>query len=332
VTHDTAKPAMAGFQRVAILGAGTMGHALALVHALAGCAVRLQDIQTEMLDRAPQLIAQAFDTLVEGGIVPAETRAAVLARITLSSDLEETVRGADLVVEAVVEDPEIKRQLFLRLAELMPADATLASNSSYLDVFALAPASLAERLMIVHWYTPPYIIDLVDLVSGPATAPAAIEAMRGFLSAIGKQPVVFERFIAGFIANRLQAAMNLEILALLDSGLVSAEDIDRSIVHGLSARMAILGGLMKADFTGLDMTRRALANRTYTPPEPSGRSRVVDDLVAKGRTGVMSGAGFYDYGGADPAELFRERDRKLLAMKRALQDVGGSEIEKHRPL
>jgi 3-hydroxybutyryl-CoA dehydrogenase len=321
---------MAGFDRVAVLGAGTMGHALALVHALAGCAVRLQDVNAEALGRAPALIGQALGTLVGNGTVRAEEREAVLARIACEPDLARTVQDADLVIEAVVEDREVKRELFRQLEALIPPESVVASNSSYLDIFPLAPASLAERLMIVHWYTPPYIIDLVDVVPGPRTAPELIERMRAFLAGIGKQPIVFKEFIAGFIANRLQAAMNLEIFSLLDSGLVTAEDIDRSIVHGLAARMAILGAVMKADYTGLDMTRRSFANRTYTPPEPTGHSRAVDELMARGRTGAMSGAGFYDYAGREPAELFRERDRKLLALKRAMEELGGSEVEAGR--
>jgi 3-hydroxybutyryl-CoA dehydrogenase len=310
---------MTGFAHVAVIGAGTMGHALALVHALAGCTVRLQDSSPEALARAPQLIASALETLVAGAACTGAEAEAAAARVTVVPALPEAVAGADLVVEAVVEDREVKRAVYAAIEAAAPADAVLASNSSYLDIFPLAPAGMAPRTMIVHWYTPPYIVDLVDVVPGPGTDPALVERMRDFLAGIGKQPIVFRQFTTGFIANRLQSALHNEIFAMLDEGLVSPADIDRSIIHGLAARMALIGVVMKADYTGLDMMRRALANGTFVPAQPKPASPTLDRLIAQGRDGVMSGAGFYDYGGRDPAVLFRQRDAKLLELRRVMR-------------
>ena len=138
---------------------------------------------------------------------------------------------------------------------------------------------------------------------------------------MGKEPVVFKSMLEGYIANRLQAALHLEVFDLLDQGIVSAEDIDRSIRHGLALRFATLGVLRKADFTGLDMMRRAVTNKSYTPPEVRDNSPTLDKLIAAGRDGVMSGAGFFDYGSRPPAELFRERDVELIELKRTLEAV-----------
>ena len=312
---------MSRFGEVAILGAGTMGHALALVHALAGCRVRLQDIDRATLERAPRLIGSALATLGDSGSIGEAEATAALARIDCVAKLDEAVSGADLVVEAVVEDVAVKRQLFAAIDETAPSDAVIASNTSYLDVFPLIPNSRQPRAIITHWYTPPYIIDLVDIVAGPEAEAGLARDVADFYRGMGKQPVVLERMISGYIANRLQQAMTQEILRLLDEGWAGPEEIDASIRHGLGLRLLLMGQLRKADYTGLDMMRRALANATYTPPEPIRQSPTLERLIEAGRTGVMAGRGFYDYEGRSPEALLRTRDRQLLALKRALSDI-----------
>ncbi|MGI9476646.1 MAG: 3-hydroxyacyl-CoA dehydrogenase family protein, partial [Hyphomicrobiaceae bacterium] len=183
------------------------------------------------------------------------------------------------------------------------------------------PAGRQKRSMIAHWYTPPYICDLVDLAPGPETDPGVVAALRELYAGMGKEPVVFGSMLEGYIANRLQAALHLEVFDLLDQGIVTAEDIDRSIRHGLALRFATLGVLRKADFTGLDMMRRAMTNKSYAPPEVRDTSPTLDKLIAAGRDGVMSGAGFFDYGGRPAAELLRERDVELIELKRALEAI-----------
>ncbi len=305
------------FARVAVIGAGTMGHALALVHALGGCTVRLQDVHPAALARARELIAAATETLVEAGEVEAAAAAAARARIRPASALEDALADAELVVETVVEDPAVKREVFAAIAQAAPAEAVVASNTSYLDVFPLMPAPLQPRAAIAHWYTPPYILDLVDLVPGPACDPAVLDRLETFYRGMGKRPVRFARLIRGYVANRLQAAMMAEIFHLLDEQGIDPETIDTAIRHGLALRLLLQGQLGKADFTGLQLVARALANRAYQPPPARERSATLDRLLAEGRTGVLSGRGFYDYGGRPAEVLFRERDRALLALKRA---------------
>ena len=309
-------------RRVAVLGAGTMGHALALVHALGGLDVALQDSSPEALGRAPGLIAAAFATLIEAGEVSAEAARAATARIAPTPDAAAAVARADLVVEAVVEVPEVKRAVFAIVDRHAPAHALIASNTSYLDPFPLMPEARAARCAVAHWYTPPYIVDLVDLCAGPGTAPATIAALDALYLHLGKKPVRMRKFIPGYVANRIQAAISLEVFRLLDEGYADAAAIDEAVRHGLALRIPVLGHLMKADFTGLELTQRLLAMRYYAPPEPRGRSATLDALVAAGRTGVLAGAGYFDYGGRAPAELFRERDLKLLALKRHLRASG----------
>ncbi len=312
-------------KNVAVIGAGTMGHGLALVHAIGGCQVRLFDIDPATLDRARDLIAAACGTLVRAGAHGQDDLDAAQARIVPCDDLAAAVADADLVVEAVVEKADIKRSVFAEIAAAAPADAVVASNTSYLDVFPLLPEGLETRTLIAHWYTPPYIIDLVDIAPGPDTDPKHVAALRDLYEGFGKAPLVFEKLIHGYIANRLQSALNLECLRMIDEGWTKAEDIDFSIRHGLVERLAVLGHMRKMDYTGIEMARNALASRAYTPPTPTGGSPTLDRLVEAGRTGVMSGAGHYDYGDRSPEELFETRDLKLLEMKKAIQDIEGKQ-------
>lgn len=307
--------------RVAILGAGVMGHALALVHALGGCRVRLTDTHAPTLAAAPALMAQALATLRAAG--ETDRDAAWLASVvTTHADLAETVADAELIVEAITEDAEAKRALYAALDTHAPRDAILASNTSYLDPFPLMPEGRQHRAAIAHWYTPPYLVDLVDVVAGPRCDPDVPQRLRDLYAGMGKHPIVMRKFVPGFIANRIQAVMAMELYTLLDQGVADAAEIDAAIVHGLSLRLPLLGHFMKADFTGLALVQKALANRIIQPPPPITRSETLDRLMAEGASGVMAGRGFYDYGGASPAALFEERDRKLIALKRALKEIG----------
>jgi 3-hydroxybutyryl-CoA dehydrogenase len=311
---------------VAVVGAGLMGHALALVFALGGHQVRLTDNNTEALERAPGLMATALATLAEASEVDGTWNRQRLSKaVRCMPSLADTVKGASIVIEAVVERPDAKLALYEQLQSLMEPDAILASNTSNLDIFPLVPAALQERTIIAHWYTPPYLCDLVDLCPGPATKPEALETVRDMVHAMGKAPVVFKQMVQGYIANRLQAAMQLEVYRLLDEGLVTPKDIDDSVLHGLALRIPILGIMAKADFTGLLLMQQGMKNRSYTPPVPQDHSETLDALIAEGRTGVMSGKGYFDWGGRTPEELFQERDRKLLALKQALRAIGPME-------
>lgn len=312
---------MAELKSVGILGAGTMGHALALVHAAGGLDVRLQDTNPDTLARAPGLIANALDTLIAADAFDAAQKPAVLDRIATVTDLAETVEGADLIVEAVVENADVKREVYSQIATSAPADAIIASNTSELDVFPLIPESRQPNAVITHWYTPPYICDLVDIAPGPETRPEVVETVRDLYAGMGKEPVVFKSMLQGYIANRLQGAIHLEVFHLIDEGLVTAEDVDRSIRHGLALRFATLGVMRKADFTGLGLMRLVIGNKSYEPPEVRGVSPTIEKLIAEGRSGVMAGAGFFDYGGRSPEELFRERDIELIELKRALEAI-----------
>ena len=269
---------------IAVIGAGLMGHALALVFALGGHQVRLTDNNPETLARAPNLMAAALATLTEAGEADASwDRQRLSTAVRCEPTLDATVKGAAIVVEAVLERPDVKKSLYLQLEALMEPEAILASNTSNLDIFPLVPPGLAKRTIIAHWYTPPYLCDLVDLCPGPETNPAAVETMRGIVAAMGKAPVVFKQMVQGYVANRLQAAMALEVYRMLDEGLVTPKDIDDSVIHGIALRMPILGIMAKADFTGLLLMQQGMKNRSYTPPVPREQSETLDALIEQNK-------------------------------------------------
>jgi 3-hydroxybutyryl-CoA dehydrogenase len=308
--------------RIAVIGAGTMGHAIALVYALGGHRVRLTDSNPATLARAQGLMEGALATLVAGGEAPADWTSAHLAQaVTRHATLEETVDGAEFIVEAIIETPEAKRALFEQLDRVAPPGAVIASNTSQLDVFPLIPAARQRRAMITHWYTPPYLVDLVDVIPGPDCDPAALEGVEATLRAMGKQPLRLRKFVPGYVANRIQAAIGLEVQALLDEGVATAPEIDAAIIHGLALRLPILAVYAKADFTGLALMQSVMRNRSYEPPPVRESSPALDRLVEGGRTGVLAGGGYYDWPG-DPAALFEARDRRLIALKQAMRRIG----------
>lgn len=310
---------------VSVIGAGTMGHALALVHALGGCDVTLFDSNPDVLTRAMVLIRVACETLVDAGAVTPDDALAAIGRIRTADTLAKAVAQAALVVEAVVESAPVKRTVFSAIDADAPPDAIITSNTSYLDVFALMPARRQSKAAIVHWYTPPYIIDLVDLAPGPATAPKVMDRLREFYCGMGKVALVFPSLVPGYVANRLQMALNLECLRIIEEGWASAEMIDLSIRHGLAHRLALQGHMRKMDYTGLEMVRNGIATGSYVSPEASTSSAVLDRLINAGRTGVQAGAGFYDYGDVPASQLFQQRDRKLLKLKEKISEIEGEQ-------
>jgi len=312
-------------ENLSVVGAGLMGHGIASVFALGGYKVTLHDVSEDVLARAQKLMREVIRTLAEAEVIDLEASTRALRdRIIYTTNLA-TAAQADLLVEAVTEDAAIKRSLFAELDACAPLTALWASNTSSLNIFDLLPARRQAKTLIAHWYTPPYIVDLVDVVPGPETEPEAVAAVQGLLESLGKKPIVMSKFISGFIVNRLQAALNLEAFFLLDQGYATAEQIDQAVKSGLSLRMPLLGILKKVDYSGLELIQQLLTNKTYEPPQGLERSRTLDELIKMGRTGVMAGKGFFDYGGRSAEALFRERDLKLLALQKFLGQLGDIE-------
>ncbi|MGG4606315.1 3-hydroxyacyl-CoA dehydrogenase family protein [Paenalcaligenes sp. Me131] len=303
-------------EHIAIIGAGTMGHALAAVFSMGGHTVSLYDTDAKTLNSATDRILNIFDTINLSNGYEHKLENEDINRITLCHNLPEAVINADIVLEAIIESPKVKSELYEKLISLMRKEAILASNSSHLDIFKLIPKELQSRSIITHWYTPPYIIDLVDVVPGPETEQRHTKKIVKILENLKKEPLVFKEFLQGYIANRVQSAINAEVCGLLDTGLVTPKDIDISIREGLALRMLVLGVLAKADFTDLNLMDSGLRNKK-NPIE----SKIITELLKKGDIGIKSGKGFYDWGNEDVDVLSKDRDLRLLKIKSTLADV-----------
>lgn len=313
---------MRKIRHVTVVGAGTMGHSLAQVFAQGGYAVRLNDTRNDILEKAKSLIASNLQTLVEMDLLNKSRLVPTLRRIHTTAILEEACRNTDFVIEAISEDQAAKKDLFDRLDRIAPPEAILASNTSYLDIFAFLETQRPEKVLITHWFAPPHIVPLVEIVRGPRTSQETVDRVKALMIALGKKPIVIAKFLPGFIANRLQSAMTHEVLHLLDNGYATPEEIDAATKASFGLRIPILGLTKRMDYAGLDLTQKVISNAVYSPPPRRVRSETVDRLVAEGRLGVKTGRGYHDYGNRSPEAIMKERDVKLIKLKAFLEAMG----------
>lgn len=312
---------MAEIKNVTIVGAGTMGHSLAQVFAQGGHQVWLHDLKEEILLKARKLIAANLQTLLDLKLLKEEP-GGILKRIQTSTEITPAAQSADLVIEAIIEDEAAKKEMFKILDQACPPHAILASNTSYLDIFKFVETKRPDKVLITHWFAPPHIVPLVEIVRGPETSQETVDTVKNLLIKLGKTPIVISKFLPGFIANRMQSALGNEVLFLLDNGYASPEDIDLATKASFGLRIPILGVVKRMDFTGLDLTQKVLKNAAYKVPPQRTKSETVDRLVAQGKLGVKTGKGYYDYGGRSPEEIMRERDIKLIKLREFLREIG----------
>jgi 3-hydroxybutyryl-CoA dehydrogenase len=299
-----------------------MGHSLAQVFAQGGCNVWLNDVQEGILERAKKLIASNLETLIELEIVGKSQKEPILDRIQTTVKLEEAGKKADFVIEAIIEDEPAKKEMFSRLDKICPPGTILASNTSYMDIFKFVETKRPDKVLIAHWFAPPHIVPLVEIVRGPQTSQETVDTVKALMLKVGKKPIVITKFLPGFIGNRLQSALGNEVLHLLDEGYATPEDIDTATKASFALRMPILGLVKRMDFTGLDLSQKIISNATYKIPPQRTKSKSVDALVEKGKLGVKTGSGFYEYGGRSTEEIMKERDVKLIKLREFLKKMG----------
>ncbi len=310
----------ADIKQVVVVGAGTMGAGVAGLFARAGCEVRLVDQTASLLDRGMALLRAAHDGLRAAGLLSVRSAAAALRRVQPCLGIEEACAGVQLAVEAVSEDLAVKQPTFQRLDEFCPARAVLASNTSGLSITALANVTgRAGRVAGMHFWNPPHIVPLVEVVKGRHTSEATARLLMGVSRRLGKRPILVRRDIPGFVGNRLQFAVLREALHLLAAGVASAEDIDAAMTDGPGLRYGLLGPLRTADLGGLDVF---LAISRYLFPELSSDHQppaLLSDLVARGCLGAKSGNGIYDYAAREQGRFLAVRDRVLWEFLRVLE-------------
>jgi 3-hydroxybutyryl-CoA dehydrogenase len=279
---------------LAVVGAGSMGAQIAQQAALHGVETRLHDVDPEQLERALASNRSQMRRRVERGRLEAAEMEAALSRVRPAPDLHDAVDGADIVIEAIVEQLEPKRRLFAELDEQAPAEALLASNSSTMGISQLTEGvRLPERCCNMHFFYPPLVMDLVEIVRGPSTSDATVERAAEFAKAIGRTPVVLNREIPGFIVNRILHMATQEAYRLLDAGVASVEDIDIAVEKGLRWP---LGPFRLGDLTGLDVTYAARKHMYETTGDERYRpSPALEAKVRAGELGRKTGRGWYQY-------------------------------------
>jgi 3-hydroxybutyryl-CoA dehydrogenase len=191
-----------------------------------------------------------------------------------------------------------------------------------LDIFKFVETRRPDKVLITHWFAPPHIVPLVEIVRGPETSQETVDRVTALMTKIGKTPLLISKFLPGFIANRLQSALNNEVLYLLDNGYVTPEQLDAATKASFGLRMPVLGLTKRMDFTGLDLTQKIISNALYEAPPRRSRSAMVDRLVSEGRLGVKTGSGFHEYGGRSTEEIMKERDVKLIKLREFLKEMG----------
>jgi len=299
-------------QKIAVLGAGTMGPGIATTYILGGFETSMYSRSQKTLDRALEVVRGNLDLFVEESIISQQQAETALSLLTLTDSVEAAVKDAWYIAETVVEKPEVKQQLYAQLDAILPMDTIIASNTSYLDIFALMPQRRQAYSIISHWYAPPHILPLVEVVKGPETLPEVMDKVMQLHTDCGKTPVRMEKFIPGFIINRMQSAMSREVYYLIENGYCTADELDLAVKTSLMPRGLILGLVQRLDFNGLDMVANGMRNKAYSPAPPTEHPRMIFDPVSRGEYGIKSGKGLYDYTHMPYQEVLRRRDKMLL--------------------
>lgn len=308
-------------KKILIVGAGTMGHGMAQVFATEGYDVSLFSRTRETLDRAAALTETSLATFAREGLVPKKNIKKIMARIKMTQSIDEGAAEADIAFETVAENKDIKIDIFNKLDKLCPQRTLLASNTTALNIFDFVKTSRPDKILIGHWYTPPQLIPLVDIVKGPETSEESLMLMYNLIKKVGKTPLLMKKFSSGYVVSRIQIATLREIFYLLDNDIVTPEGLDDAAKTGLALRMMVLGLVKRIDFGGLDLSYKNITNpyvqSTLTPIDY--KPKKLEELIKAGHLGIKTGKGFYDYKGRSEAELCEERDIKLIKMLKAFK-------------
>jgi 3-hydroxybutyryl-CoA dehydrogenase len=300
-------------RRIAVIGAGLMGHGIAQEFALAGYDVRLHDVDSGKLRKAGQNIQSNLDMLAGLGLVTKAQAESSRRRILDFTVMNDAVEEADVVIEAVFEDLNLKQETFRILDGSCPPRTILASNTSTLLPGLLASATnRPDRVLVAHYFNPPYLLPLVEIVRHAKTSEETVRTLFGLLKKIGKTPVIVQKEVPGFVGNRLQAALFREALSIVQEGVATPEDVDIVVKNGFGRRLAAAGVFEIWEIAGWDLISSICENlfpdlnaSTVVPPLLKG-------MVDRGELGTKTGRGFYQWTPESTTAL-KERIARILS-------------------
>lgn len=308
--------------RILVVGAGVMGRGIAQVMAAQGLTVYMTDLKQEYLDNALREIDRAIDILKDNGMADESYRETVRKNLHVMTNdgIPSVGKEIDCAFEVIYENKEAKRQIYALLNESCREDCIFASNTSGMDIFSVCDDVIShpERLIITHWFNPPHLMKLIEVVCGPKTSEETAAAVRGLLEYAGKKPAVLRHFVPGFIVNRLATVINRELYYMIDQGWISAEDAENAIRYTDGLRFGFEGPIALWDFVGLEIPMTvakdilpSLCNDTQSIP-------LGEKLIAEGKTGVRAGEGLLKY--PSPEKYAEKRSRRIIQMTKILEE------------
>jgi len=292
-------------KRIVIIGAGLMGCGIAQVFAV-------KQIKTVIYDPVDSARDMAKDRIISNLDMQGLDNSC-LSYISTAESIVEAVTDADYVIEAAPEKLEIKQKLFTELVQYTSPECILASNTSVIPIREVASGlSSAERIIGTHWWNPPYLVPLVEVVQSDQSSLVCVESMIGLLEFVGKKPIHVKKDVTGFVANRMQHALWREAIALIDEGVCDAKTIDVAVKNSFGLRLPVLGPIENADLVGLDLTQdihNVILNDLNNSPEPA---RVLKEKVANGNLGMKTGSGFRQWTGSESDTVRKNLTNYLL--------------------
>jgi len=298
---------------VAVIGAGTMGISIAQHFASKKQNTFLYNRTPKKLEEAKKTIEMSLNTM--GSLKALDkgmTQKKALSYLNYTDNISEAVINANIVFECVSEDPLIKREVFAHISKYAPEDAYLCSDTSALNIYEFIEISNPGRLLITHFFNPPNVMPLVEIVKGDTTRNEVVNSVRSFLENMGKKPIVLEKFIPGFIFNRLLTALEREALYIVETGTASYKDVDNVITTTFGPRFLFEGIFQLLDYVGLDTEAlvvgdllKDLCNNTETPP-------LLLKKVEHNEFGIKTKKGFMDYSNVDVDELMQIRTGNII--------------------
>lgn len=305
---------MSRFQRVAVMGTGTMGPGMGAVLARAGMHVTMYDTSAEALERA-----KAGYDLAWGILDRLETPTVAGGTVSYVSSVADALTGAEFVIEAIPENLELKKKVYAEYEQHVGPEVILASNTSGIPATKIAvDLKHPERVVVMHWSNPPHLIPMIEVVPGEKTNQATVDGTMAVIADVGYYPCLLKKEVPGFVENRVLYAIMRECLAMVDEGVVGLEELDLNVKWGIGYKLAVIPPMQLLDMAGMDIYNAVASYLNRDLSNEAGVSTTITDLVAKGRLGMKTKGGLFDYTDEQVGQLRAQRGASLVKVRKAL--------------